>query len=337
MAVQDMTNAAPTLHDRYVGCLVGSALGDALGRLTEHIDYDTILYQFGPTGIKEPPAKALYTDDTQLAMATARALIAGGGDSFARLMDAVTREYVAWYHSQNSPIYRRAPGMAVIDALARVARGSHYSVAGDGGANDSIVATRAVPVALRFHGDIQKIIETAAEVSRMTHGHPAAISAGAASALFVEYALNGLEPKEWFARYVGDLRKWCPDAAHETIEAIRTTERTLGWMPEDAMERQFHSRPGYGGGWSGEEAVSLGLWCFMHSPTNYVSTVRLGANAYGESDTDSIAAVAGAFSGAYNGIQGIPTAWVDRLEDGAVIRALSDQLYEIRTAETVPA
>src|SRR3990172_6543193 len=129
-----MPDAAPTLHDRYLGCLMGSPLGDALGRLTEHIDYDSILYQFGPTGIKEPPVNALYTDDTQLAMATARALIAGGGDPFAGLMEAMTSEYLKWYHLQNSsPTYRRAPGVSVIDALARIARGSHYSVAGDGG------------------------------------------------------------------------------------------------------------------------------------------------------------------------------------------------------------
>jgi ADP-ribosylglycohydrolase len=333
-----MTDAGPTLHDRYLGCLLGSALGDALGRLTEHIDYDAIIYQFGPTGIKEPPSNGLYTDDTQLAMATARALINGGGDSFARLMEAMTSEYLKWYHLQNSsPNNRRAPGVSVIDALARIARGSHYSVAGDGGANDSIVATRVIPVPLRFHGDIQRIVETAAEISRMTHGHPTAISAGAAAALFVEYALSGIDPKTWFTRYIVDLRKWCPDATHETIEAIRMTERTLGWMPEDAMERQFRSRPGYGGGWSGEEAVSLGLWCFMHAPTNYVKTVRLGANAYGESDTDSIAAVAGAISGAYNGVQAIPPAWIERLESTAEIQSLADRLYEIRTGEAIAA
>jgi ADP-ribosylglycohydrolase len=330
-----MTDNAPTLRDRYVGCLVGAALGDALGRLTEHIDYDTILYQFGPTGIKEPPAAALYTDDTQLALATARGLVEAGGGTFADMMDEITREYVKWYNGQDLPDNRRAPSVSTIEAMARIARGSHYSVAGDGGANESIVATRVVPIALRFHGDRQRIIEAASEVSRMTHGSPTAVSSGAASALFVEYALEGGDPKQWFDAYVADLRKWCPDAAHETIEAIRTTERTLGWAPEDAMERQFGSRGGYGGGWRGDEALSLGLWCFLFDPTSFVTAARLGANAYGESDTDGIATVAGALSGAFNGIQVIPEAWIERLENADEVLSLAERLFEVRQAETV--
>ena len=69
-----------SMRDRYLGCMLGAALGDALGKLTEHIDLDQILYRYGPDGVTEPPAKALFTDDTQMAIATARALVDSGDE-----------------------------------------------------------------------------------------------------------------------------------------------------------------------------------------------------------------------------------------------------------------
>jgi len=329
-----MSHTSATLRERFIGAMIGSALGDALGKLTEHIDYDSIVHQFGPQGILEPPGNALYTDDTQMAMATARALVRSGGLTLADDMHEITVEYLRWYESQNSPIHRRAPGVAVIDALSRIQRGVPYSAAGDGGANDSIVATRVHPIALRYHGNVPRIVETASEVGRMTHGDPGAVSSAAAAALFVDYALSDDPPEEWLHGYISHLRRFCPDSPRKTIEAVKTTQATLGWDAEDAMERQFHSRDGYGGGWTGEETVGMGLWCFLTAPTDYVATVRLGANAYGESDTDSIAAFAGALSGAYNGVGAIPEDWIDRLEDAEELRELAEQLYELYVASS---
>lgn len=323
----------PPLRDRYVGCLLGAALGDALGKLTEHIDYDQIEYRYGERGVSEPPQNALYTDDTQMAMATARALVAEGSDVLPRLMDAVVREYLHWYDLQNSPVHRRAPGLAVIDALSRIHRGVAYTAAADGGANDSIVVTRAVPVALRYHQDTQRIVETASEISRMTHGHPAAVAAGAAGALLVDFALGDRPVEDWFLPAISQLRRHGAEQPREVVEAIRTAEKTMGWAAEDAMERQFRQRPGYGGGWTAEEAVGLGLWCFLASKDDYPNAVRLGANAIGLSDTDGIAFLAGALSGARLGVQAIPADWIARLEDAEELRRLGEELYEARAAE----
>ncbi len=328
-----MTDMSPSLRDRYVGCLIGAGLGDALGKLSEFIDRDIVLHQYGPLGITEPPPNALYTDDTQLAMATARALIAAGAEVHTRLMEAVCDEYLAWLNLQDYPAHRRAPGVTTMEALGRVMKGVPYTSSGDGGGNESIVATRSVPIALRFHGDPQRIISTAAEVSRITHSHPAAVSAGAASALLVEYALSGLPVEEWQGEAERQLKRWCPDRAHQTLDGIRTAFTTKDWDPEDAMLEQFRVRPGYGGGWAANEAVGLALWCFLVSPDDYTHAVRLGANAYGDSDTDGIAAIAGAISGARNGIQAVPDDWVAGLEDSEQIYGLAEQLWDIRANE----
>jgi ADP-ribosylglycohydrolase len=323
----------PSMRDRYVGCLVGAALGDALGKLTEPMDYDQVEFRYGPQGVLEPPAKALYTDDTQMAIATARALVEAGGEALPYVMEAVVRHYLRWYDQQNSPVYRRAPGLAVIDALARIHRGVPHTAAADGGANDSIVATRSVPVALRYRGDPQKIIETAYEISRMTHAHPSAVTGGAASALLVDFALGDLPLDDWIAPAVRLIRRHTAEAPREVVEGLHMVEKTKGWAAEDALERQFRQRPGYGGGWVADEAVGMGLWCFMAAPSDFVAAARMGANAPGISDTDSVAFLAGALAGARNGIGAIPPDWVARLEDGELLRELAEDLYRARASE----
>jgi len=320
--------AAPELRDRYVGCLVGAGLADSMGKLTEFLDRDLIVFQYGPRGLTEPPAHALYTDDTQLAMATARGLLKAGDQVLPRVVEAVAQEYLAWLALQDNPVHRRSPGVAVMDALGRVRRGVPTTASADGGANDSIAATRGVPVALRYRGDVQRVVETAAELCRITHAHPAAVSAAAAAALFVDYALSGVPIADWTGKAILNVKRWCPDDTHVTVEAIRTVERTLDWSPEDAMTEQFRARPGYGGGWTADEALGIGLWCFLQAPDDYARAVRLAVNAYGDSDTDAIAFLTGAFSGAHNGLAGIPPEWVGRLEDGDKIRALAERLVE---------
>jgi ADP-ribosyl-[dinitrogen reductase] hydrolase len=230
-------------------------------------------------------------------------------------------------------VHRRAPGLAVIDALARIHRGVPYAAAADGGANDAIVVTRVMPVALRYRGDAARVIETASEISRITHGHPAAVTSGAAAALLVEFALGDSPPTEWFSPAIKLLRRHCSEPVRDVTEAIRTAEKTVGWDPMDALERHFRQRPGEGGGWSADEAVGMGLTCFLAEPEDYVAAVRLAANAPGLSDTDGIAFLAGALSGARNGVGVIPPDWIERLEEVDVLRQLANDLYEARAAE----
>lgn len=59
-------------------------------------------------------------------------------------------------------------------------------------------------------------------------------------------------------------------------------------------------------------AVAEALYCFLRNPDSYEKTVLRGANTNGDSDT--IACIAGAVSGAYLGVEAIPRPWVERIE-----------------------
>ena len=64
--------------EQVLGMIYGLALGDALGSPVEFWELKGIRERYGPDGIQELPAPALFTDDTQMTLAVAEALIAAG-------------------------------------------------------------------------------------------------------------------------------------------------------------------------------------------------------------------------------------------------------------------
>src|SRR5690242_21080270 len=99
--------------DRYRGCILGLAIGDALGHPTEFVgSVRGIRERWGERGVTgfEPSgrhAAGTFTDDTQMTIAVARALVRAGHDDLDRLMQTMGEEFVAW---SRSPENNRAPG-----------------------------------------------------------------------------------------------------------------------------------------------------------------------------------------------------------------------------------
>ncbi len=78
--------------EQALGMLYGIALGDALGAPLEFWDLKGIRERYGPVGIQELPQPARFTDDTQMTLAVAEALVAAGHRDLGAIMAAVTRE-----------------------------------------------------------------------------------------------------------------------------------------------------------------------------------------------------------------------------------------------------
>ena len=136
------------LLNRYQGCIVGLAVGDALGHPAETKTPAQIRTQFGPDGITDFKSAGLYppgtyTDDTQMSLAVARALIAAGGS--APLYKAMGDEFVAW---SKSPENDRSPGVTSMKGCARLAVGVSPLEAGIVESKGCGSAMRAAPVAL---------------------------------------------------------------------------------------------------------------------------------------------------------------------------------------------
>lgn len=89
------------------GVIYGLAIGDALGAQTESLKLSQIRAKYGEDGIRDLPSPALFTNDTQMSIAVAEALIRSGDQDIEAIMDAVREEFIKWYHS---PENNRAPG-----------------------------------------------------------------------------------------------------------------------------------------------------------------------------------------------------------------------------------
>lgn len=74
--------------------------------------------------------------------------------------------------------------------------------------------------------------------------------------------------------------------------------------------------------------MASALYCFCRSPGDYRCTVLTGANTVG--DSDSIACIAGAISGAHNGIEAIPEQWRRDVEDADLLRETAAELLRAR-------
>ena len=103
------------------------AIGDALGGLTVFLPLPRIKATFGPEGILDLPEPALFTDDTQMSIAIAEALIKAGDQDLEVIMFAVREEFIRWRHS---PENNRSPGVACLEGVDNMERGLHWTLEG---------------------------------------------------------------------------------------------------------------------------------------------------------------------------------------------------------------
>jgi ADP-ribosylglycohydrolase len=330
------------------GSLYGLAYGDALGRPTEFMGYDQIVArhgQGGPTDLPEPP---LVTDDTQMALAVARALRAvnmpgqAGVDTPtpAATLDALTErltgEFVTWLHS---PDNNRAPGNTCLTACASLSRGVPWRQASIIGSKGCGANMRVTPVGLVGSYDLDILTGIAQLQSALTHGHPTALAASELTALAVRLLRDGSalaelpsllldrcreQRKVYRREWLGDLWEHAQDADEvafisrgwdDCAHALEVLRYALG-QPDDGGDLCVRT----GQGWIAEEALATALHAALRHPDDPVAA--LGRAAATSGDSDSIACLAGAFHGAAYGMAAWPASWADRIEHTDELAAL---------------
>ncbi|WP_426363165.1 ADP-ribosylglycohydrolase family protein [Streptomyces sp. E-08] len=313
------------------GSLIGLALGDALGRPTEFIDVPRIISWYGPWRQMALPDNGRVTDDTQMTLAFARGIRTAmdrGVLAPERLAPPLREEYVDWYHS---PENNRAPGNTCLRACAlldgeRLWQDASQIHSKGCGANMRVAPIGLVPGL----GDEQRA--GAAQLqSGLTHGHPTALAASDLTARAVYLLAQGVDPaglvgqlrsyayenrSVYREHWLGDLwtRSQDPSALHFIQrgwdECLAVLERL------DAVQRsadpELDPCEYTGDGWIAEEALATGLLCFLLFPDEPLTALRRAACTRG--DSDSIAALAGAFAGAHLGADAWPKEWAERVE-----------------------
>ncbi|MFI0240684.1 ADP-ribosylglycohydrolase family protein [Streptomyces sp. NPDC016845] len=315
------------------GSLLGLALGDALGFPTEFNDVPAILAKCGPWREMELPGPVAYiTDDTQMALAVARGLrtaMARGPLDAARSEPPLRAEFIDSYRS---PDNNRAPGNTCLTACGlledneRDWRDASRLHSKGCGANMRVTPIGLVP------GLSEEQRAGAAQLqAALTHGHPTALAASDLTARAVFLLANGADPTglvgqlrsyalENRTRYredwLGDLwrRSQDPDPEHFITrgwdECLAVLERLAAAVP--TVNPESDPCLATGAGWIAEEALATALLSFLLFVDAPVLALRRAACTSG--DSDSIAALTGAFAGAYLGADAWPKEWTGRVE-----------------------
>ena len=291
--------------------IFGLAIGDALGYPTEFLSLDQIKAEYGENGISELPESALFSDDTQMSVAIAEALITAGDQDLETIMDAISEEFIKWRHS---PENNRAPGNACLTGVSNMERGVHWSESGVPDSKGCGSAMRVAPIGYVYQHHPDKLKQVAKASGICTHGHRTAVAASVGAAYLVKLALDGIEP----GNMIPEMLSFIAGISGEFDTALSNVPECLDWPNEEDALKYL------GEGWIGEEAVALALYCFLKHPDDYKKTVLRGANTNG--DSDSIACIAGGISGAYLGIEAIPKKWIQEIEKSDDLNNLAIRL-----------
>jgi ADP-ribosylglycohydrolase len=294
------------------GVMFGLAIGDALGAPTEFLKLDQIRATYGKPGIRDLPVQALFTDDTQMSVAIAEALVRAGDEDVESIMKAVRDEFIKWSHLPET--YTKAPGNTCLKGVANMERGLHWTRSGITHSKGCGSAMRVAPIGYLYQHAPEKLREVAHATGICTHGHPAADAACIGAAYLVKLALDGMAPE----KMIDALLSFTNGISKEWDAAIKKVPECLGWEEEEKALSYL------GEGWVGEEAVALALYCYLRHPDSYEKVVIRGANTNG--DSDSIACIAGSISAAYLGIDAIPPDWVRRIEKSVYLEDLAQHL-----------
>lgn len=336
--MEGSTPTRPT-REQFQGCLVGQALGDALGFVVEgqpatfcrrYVNERLVLDGVG--GLERGLFHlGQYSDDTQLA----RELM----QSYAA-RDCFDPEHyagrIAAIFSEGRIVGR---GRSTKEAAERLARGVPWNEAGTpppSTGNGS--AMRAGPVGLLFYDDEEGLVWAAREQGIITHRDTrcsagAVAIAGAVAAVLREGPVARLD-------LLGQLSELTARVHAPSAEALISLSGWAALPPDQAAARI--SRVGLERGANegrGEIAPSVmpsvlwSLYSFLRSPEDYWETVRTAIAVGG--DVDTTAAMAGAISGAHLGLTAIPRKLVARLTDGGTwglteLTNLADKCHEIK-------
>ena len=309
-------------RERAQALLLGIALGDALGWPVEFMDRPGILVKYGRPGILAPPDPALYTDDTQMTIAVAEALIEAGDRDLDVLMGAMARQFIGWKSDPSTP--GRAPGATCIRGVNALERGAPWREAGVKDSKGGGSCMRVAPVGFFYQEDPGRLQNIARAQGVLTHRHPTSDAACIAGAYMVKLALDGVDPSEYPERVL----KFGYGISAEFDKAVARVQSVLDWPDEEAALN--HIGPTRGGGWIAEEAVAMAMYCVMRYPDDYVGAVRVGANISG--DSDSVASIAGGLVAARLGCSVLPSDWLDRLENRDDLLALANRLADKKVA-----
>ena len=327
-------------QNTFRGCLVGGAIGDALGWPVEFLKLREIINRYGPDGIKDlkitSSGKAEITDDTQMTLFTAEGIIRGQARGIEKGIfhppSVVFYAYQRWLLTQGYPRIkeyewaydgwllginelhaRRAPGNSCLSALLSRKKGSIDDPINNSKGCGGIM--RIAPTGLFYKKD--KAFDMAVDFAALTHGHPSGYLSAGALAYLIATIIEGVDIDVALENTLRKLKgyKSHEECSHILKKAIELTNS--GLSDTEAIQK-------LGEGWIGEEALAISVYCALKYHDNFKKALIVSVNHDG--DSDSTGAITGNILGAYLGLSQIPETWIEKVELKEVLLQVADDL-----------
>ena len=324
--------------ERIKGCLLGGAVGDALGATVEFLEWPAIEAKFGSQGIVDfAPTfgiSGVITDNTQMMLFTAegllRAYVRSSSRGICHVPSIIHHALLRWLMTQNYPPAilvsrdgwlieqrelwsRRAPGTTCLTALKATQR---LGAVAENNSKGCGALMRVAPCAF-----FANAFDYAAQSGRLTHGHPTGyLTAG----LFADILQRMVDREDSLEHAVSEsLAKYGQKPGME--EARSLIERVLfffyeGYKPTPQRIGEL------GGGWVAEEALAIGLWCAL-TASSFEDGVITAVNHGGNSDGSGL--ITGHILGVQYGAAAIPARWYGQLELREVIAQIAEDIERV--------
>jgi len=315
-------------QDSFRGCLIGGAIGDALGWPVEFQSLREVKLKYGENGIQElivnQRGVAEITDDTQLTLFTAAGIVSdepiGVYCSYLYWLKTqgvepnVQVEIDCWLVNVPEMHARRSPGITCLKALQSGRCGSVTLPINDSKGCGGVM--RVAPAGLFY--PIEEAFKKGMDFAAITHGHPLGyLSAGAFSYLISTI----MEGYPLVLAVDNTLQKL--SGYPEAKECITKIEQAIELAKSDIDPEEAIKRLGLG--WISEEALAIGLYCSLKYQSNFTSALKAAVNHDG--DSDSTGSITGNIVGVLHGYSQIPKSWLDRVELKDVILQVADELW----------
>lgn len=302
---------------KYKGCMLGAAIGDALGKQNEGLERKEILKRGYVTkygkAYEGSPAEYLkaseYTDDTEQMLVLAKSLIKCNGFN----IEDFSHNIAQW--GANLPdIKKRLLGPSSSAAITRLNSGIHWKEAGSHIPSCGS-AMRVAPIGL-FYRSFDEIEYCASLSSIPTHNNQGSIAGAVAVAVGVGCALLGMD---------------CSDIIKQSSIRASNYDETLGkkielsFRKKDKAPDEVFSE--LGTSYVVYETIPCAFYCFSRYFDDAEKAVIEAVNAGG--DTDSIACITGALGGALHGAEAFQP-WIDGLENRKIVELAANLIFEKR-------
>lgn len=307
--------------NRAYGCLVGSAIGDAMGMPASFMSPEKIRRIYKRINGFLPPdkeqiahgglAQGEFTDDTEESLIIADVLVEA-----RRFNQALFIEKMKNWAIEKKMLSSTVIGPSTRRFLEAIVKGDNLSEMGRQGDTNG-GAMRVAPVGIFYHGRVSEAIEAAIASAKPSHGSKPGLASTAAIAAAIAVAVEGncmtsdvmakaILGAEAGERQGSDLP--APSVAARIHLAMELVDANRG---KSADEISYILYQYIGAGMKSYESIPLSLGIFYAADGDYQTGLLAAINTGDDADTNG--AIVGALCGAFCGADKIDPAWIETL------------------------